>query len=65
MTKRIGNIVVIEVTPSAKCDFCGKMEELRPYGPQGENVCFTCGQKDPVALKRAMNKMFGHNGPHQ
>lgn len=59
MTKRIGNIVVIETTKPAKCDLCGKKDELRPYGPKGENVCYSCGQKDPAALKRAMNKLFG------
>ncbi|KKL27727.1 hypothetical protein LCGC14_2382230, partial [marine sediment metagenome] len=28
------------------CEWCGKEAELRPYGPKGENVCFSCGMKD-------------------
>jgi hypothetical protein len=42
MEKRIA---IIDVTP-APCAFCGKAEELRPYGPAGELVCFECGMKD-------------------
>lgn len=43
-----------------KCELCGKIEELRPYGPNGERVCFNCGMKDEEAAKRQMNKyVFG------
>lgn len=28
------------------CELCGKVEELRPYGPNGELICFECGMKD-------------------
>lgn len=42
------------------CELCGKVSELRPYGPNGEDVCFPCGMKDEEAAKRAMNKLvFG------
>ena len=30
----------------AKCELCGKIDELRPYGPNGEKICFDCGMKD-------------------
>jgi hypothetical protein len=54
------NPKVIKRTPPAKCDLCGETAELRPYGPNGENVCFPCGQKDPIALaKRAFKALFG------
>jgi hypothetical protein len=43
---------VIEQTPKAKCELCGKVAELRPYGPRGENICFTCGMKDEETTKR-------------
>ena len=59
MTHRIGNIVVIAPTGNAKCDMCGKQDELRPYGPRGENVCFDCGMKDKAAVERHMDALFG------
>jgi hypothetical protein len=42
------------------CELCGKVEECRPYGPKFEWVCFDCGQKDPAAMERGMNRyVFG------
>lgn len=45
---------IICVEPDSKCDLCGSVEECRPYGPNGENVCYTCGMKDEAAAKRRM-----------
>ena len=28
------------------CQFCAKIAELRPYGPNGERICFDCGMQD-------------------
>lgn len=54
MTRKIGdNIILIEPTPAAVCELCGKADELRPYGPKGENVCFDCGMKDEEAATKA------------
>ncbi len=45
---------VIEQEKPDTCEMCGKTEELRPYGPKGERVCFDCGMKNPEAVfKRA------------
>jgi len=33
------------------CALCKKWEELRPYGPSGESVCFDCAMKDEGAAK--------------
>lgn len=52
-------VVVIGAEPDATCELCGMVEETRPYGPNGERVCFDCGQKDPVALERHMKELFG------
>ena len=38
------------------CQLCGQFEETRPYGPNGEQVCFDCGMKDPAAAVRAFRK---------
>ncbi len=51
------DIVIIDGTQHAKCQLCGKVEELRPYGPNGESVCFDCGMKDEAAAKRQFNKL--------
>lgn len=34
------------------CELCGKIDECRPYGPNGEQICFECGQKDLETTKR-------------
>ena len=39
-----------------KCDLCGVHDELRPYGPNGENVCFDCGMKNKDACEKALDK---------
>ena len=41
---------VIEVPIAGKCERCGKVEKLRPYGPDNENICLKCGMKE-VALR--------------
>lgn len=51
---------VIEHTPPGVCEMCGKVDELRPYGPNGENICFECGMKDEeTAIKRFRQHVFG------
>ena len=50
MSKIIGKganiIFVVEDELEAICELCGKKAELRPYGPNNENICFECGMKD-------------------
>lgn len=43
---------VIGKTEDMTCEMCGTEAEVRPYGPNGENVCFKCGMKDEKAVKR-------------
>lgn len=40
--------------PPRTCEFCGAFAECRPYGPNGEQICFKCGQKDPETTERKM-----------
>ena len=57
MTRRIGDkIILLEQEAKAMCDICRKVAELRPYGPRGENVCFSCGMKDEAAVIRAFEQ---------
>lgn len=54
-----GNGFIAEEEPQI-CELCGKFEETRPYGPNGERVCFECGMKDQDALARGLNRyIFG------
>lgn len=53
---------IVEITPPAKCDLCGKKAELRPYGPRGEYICFACGMKNrKVTERQFMHHVFGEN----
>lgn len=47
---------LIAKQPAGKCELCGDVKETRPYGPNGEQVCFPCGMKDEDACKRAMDR---------
>lgn len=58
MTKRIDNLVIIEEEPEQQCDDCGKIAELRPYGPNGSKICFECGQKDEAGTIRRMQEVL-------
>jgi hypothetical protein len=49
----------IMAQPHGRCDLCGEVEETRPYGPNGENVCFDCGMKDEEAMKRGFERRMG------
>jgi len=49
-------VVIIERTSDAKCELCGNIDELRPYGPKGENICFDCGMKDEETTERMFEK---------
>lgn len=58
MTRRIGNVVILEEEDEQRCELCGRMEECRPAGPKGEQVCFDCAEKDPAALKVYTDRLF-------
>jgi hypothetical protein len=57
LTKRIGNLVVIEPEEDDICQFCGKLDELRPYGPNRERICYDCAMKD----KATTDKVFARD----
>lgn len=41
-----------------KCELCGKADELRPYGPNNENICFDCAMKDEATTAKKFNEMI-------
>lgn len=55
MTQVIGNVIVIEPEKPQQCDMCGKIDELRPYGPNKECICCDCADKlDPIEVCQQM-----------
>ncbi len=52
--KTSDGVFLIEPEPAQPCELCGAHEECRPYGPNGEQVCFACGMKDEDACDRAI-----------
>lgn len=51
---------IIAEEPPQFCEMCGAIEECRPYGPNDEQICFDCGQKDPETTERKMQQyIFG------
>lgn len=56
MSKVVNGIIIIEPEPDGKCEYCGEVSELRPYGKNGERICFHCGKKDPETTTRMMHK---------
>jgi len=60
MSRRVGNIVIIEEEPEQVCLLCGRIAETRPHGPNGEEICYECGQKNPEQTERQMRiRLFG------
>ena len=53
---------IIQEQPPEVCEMCGKVDECRPYGPEGENICFGCATTkcDPAQGEKRMAKhIFG------
>lgn len=51
---------IIEAEGKQTCELCGASAETRPYGPNGEEVCFPCGMKDEATAKRQASRyLFG------
>ncbi|MCK9568580.1 hypothetical protein M0R72_06535 [Candidatus Pacearchaeota archaeon] len=51
-------VIVVEKMPRRRCELCGKTAELRPYGPNGENICFACGMKDEETTAKQFGKII-------
>lgn len=45
MTRKIGNVLLIEGEEDDACAYCDKVAELRPYGKDGARICFDCAMK--------------------
>jgi len=59
MTFRVGRALVITEGDFGDCDLCGAHDELRPYGPNGENICFDCGMAQMEVTKAKFAELVG------
>ena len=53
---------IIEAERVDRCELCGGIAETRPYGPNGEEVCFKCGMKNEEAMRVQFSKHVLGNG---
>ena len=59
-------IVMIEPQEDEMCELCGAEEETRPYGPNGEKICYECGMKNEEQTKKMLcHLMFGDPLPNK
>lgn len=58
MSKKQGKKFVIQEQNPQECEYCGKIAELRPYGKNGENICFKCAMEDEEETKKQFGKIL-------
>ena len=60
--ERRGNLTILDRRGAhdfdGKCEFCGTTDELRPYGPNNENICYDCAMKDEATTRRKFREML-------
>jgi len=52
---------IIQPEPARVCELCGAIEECRPYGPNNEQICYDCGQKNLEVTQQKMAEYLGFN----
>ncbi len=51
-------IILIEVEEEQICFYCGTKAECRPYGKDGQLICFECGMKDGETTMKEFTKFL-------
>ena len=46
--------MITEAERKGFCQSCGDHSETRPYGSNGEEICFKCGMKDIATTEKKM-----------
>ncbi len=54
----VEKFIICDATAPATCAFCRKVKELRPYGPQGQSICFDCAMHDEKTTGKQFLKRF-------
>lgn len=46
--------------PPQRCELCGVIAETRPYGENGEEICYDCGMQNREVTEAKMEEyLFG------
>lgn len=51
MSQLHGKTFTIAKEANRECQFCHKMAECRPYGPNGADICYKCANATPEMRK--------------
>ena len=64
MTRRVGDVVILEEEEPDNCAYCGALEELRPYGKNGARICYPCATKpeNKAETERRFARLLGFAG---
>ncbi len=58
MTEIKNGILIIREEPDGKCEYCGKVDELRPYGKDGAKICYPCGMNNIEETEKQIDIML-------
>ena len=47
-----------EYSEDAPCSLCGTITELRPYGKDGNMICYECGMSNAEETRKQYNKLL-------
>jgi len=55
---KITSFPIFGNTKKGNCQLCGEVEDLRPYGPNNEDICYECGKKNWTKVEEKMDEYF-------
>ena len=58
--ERKGNTIIMDRREPfmGTCEMCQTIDDLRPYGPNYENICFSCAMKHPEVTDERIREML-------
>lgn len=63
MSEKVGRGFICSDEKPQQCDLCGKIAELRPYGPKKECICFECMKLDEEAAREQFGRRLKGGKP--
>lgn len=65
MSTMRNGVFFIEPEAAQRCELCGAEKECRPYGPNGEQICFACGTKDEKTTRAQFARRLAGKPPRR